>query len=117
MLAHLAYVSAYFERHHPLYSSAILINDLKRHDLPVRPIDAHHSEWDHTIEEGCLRLGMRLGMLLVNRSSEQAGRSLARAGAGGQCSSVEEIAAHAQVPVLLAAAGALRSLHTRREAL
>lgn len=79
----------------------------------MRPIDAQHSEWDHTIEEGCLRLGMRL----VKGSSEQAGRSLALAGAGGQCSSVEEIAAHAQVPVPLPAAGALRSLHTRREAL
>ncbi len=129
--AHLAYVSAYLKCHYPLefacalinaqpmgfYSPAVIVNDLKRHGVGVRPIDVQASRWDCTVEGGELRLGLRL----VRGLGEEVGHAIATARAAGPFESVESLAHRAQVParalVPLAAAGALRSLHTRREAI
>ena len=73
----LAYVSAWLKRHHPaafycgllnsqpmgFYSPSQLIQDARRHQVRVLPIDANHSHWDHQLlddAEHSLRLGLRL---------------------------------------------------------
>ncbi|MBI4880614.1 MAG: error-prone DNA polymerase, partial [Planctomycetes bacterium] len=68
----LVYASAYLKRYHhaafsaallnaqPMgfYSPATLIHDARRHGVEVRPIDARHSRYDCTLEQGALRLGL-----------------------------------------------------------
>jgi error-prone DNA polymerase len=41
------------------YSPAVLVKDAQRHGLRVLPIDITQSEWDCTLEEMNLRLGLR----------------------------------------------------------
>ena len=64
--AFLVYISCWLKRHEPaaflaamlnsqplgFYSSSQLIQDAKRHDVEVRPIDVTISAWDATLEEG-----------------------------------------------------------------
>jgi len=59
----LAYVSSWIKRHEPavflcsllnsqpmgFYSPSQLIQDAKRHDIQVRPIDVMHSNWDSSL--------------------------------------------------------------------
>ncbi len=129
--AHLAYVSAYLKCHFPLeltcallnaqpmgfYSPAVLVSDLKRHGVDVLPVDVQHSHWDCTLDNRSLRLGLRQ----VRGLGEAAGRAIERAREAGQFHSIEDIANRAALPsrtlVPLAAAGALASLHGRREAM
>ena len=78
----LVYISAWLKRHHPaaffagllnsqpmgFYSPSQLIQDARRHGVPVLPIDVNHSEWDHQLlhsrsahtQQPTLRLGLRL---------------------------------------------------------
>ncbi|QSP94200.1 error-prone DNA polymerase [Marinobacter salinisoli] len=72
----LVYVSAWLKRHHPaafycallnsqpmgFYSASQLVQDAKRHQVRVLPVDVNHSQWDHTLEgpDQQLRLGLRL---------------------------------------------------------
>lgn len=77
----LVYVSAWLKCHHPaafccglmnslpmgFYSPSQLIQDLRRHDIEVRPIRAEYSEWNHTLERtGPKTFALRLGLRLVN---------------------------------------------------
>ncbi len=120
--AHLVYVSAYLKRHYPLefacallnaqpmgfYSVSVIVNDATRHDVVVRPADVQVSEWDSTVEEGTLRLGLRT----IRGVGEEAGEAIAAARRfGGPFESVESLVTRAGVPrkvlVSLAAAGAL----------
>jgi error-prone DNA polymerase len=69
----IAYASAYLKRYHPAAFAAALLNsqpmgfyaphtlveDARRHGVAVRPVDVQRSEWDCTLEEGALRLGLR----------------------------------------------------------
>jgi error-prone DNA polymerase len=69
----LAYASAYFKCHYlaeftcallnnqPMgfYHSAVLIKDAQRHGLRVLPVDVSRSDWNCTVEDGNLRLGLR----------------------------------------------------------
>lgn len=123
--AHLAYVSAYLKAHFPaefacalinsqpmgFYSPAVIVNDLKRHGVEVRPVDVQRSNWDCTLEEGALRLGLRL----VRNLGEAQGRAIERT---RPFASVEDLSKRTGLPakahVPLAAAGALRSLHRQR---
>ncbi|HWP35459.1 MAG TPA: error-prone DNA polymerase, partial [Thermodesulfobacteriota bacterium] len=91
--ARLVYVSAYLKRHYPLeftcallnaqpmgfYSVPVIVNDAVRHGVEVRPVDVQASAWDSTVEEGALRLGLRL----VRGLPEAAGRAIAAARAAG----------------------------------
>jgi len=70
----LAYASAWMKRHYPaefvaaiinsqpmgFYAPAQLVRDVKEHGVEVRSVDVNVSHWDCTIEDGALRLGMRL---------------------------------------------------------
>ncbi|HHK42949.1 MAG TPA: hypothetical protein ENJ50_11065 [Planctomycetaceae bacterium] len=55
------------------YAPAQLIDDARRHDVPVRAIDVNASQWDCTLEpsrDG--RVALRLGLRLVHRLSQAA---------------------------------------------
>ncbi|HEY4440100.1 MAG TPA: DNA polymerase III subunit alpha, partial [Candidatus Elarobacter sp.] len=71
----LAYASAYVKCHEPaifcaailnvqpmgFYSTEVLVNDARRHDVTVRPIAVNESEWWSFVDQdGALRLGFHL---------------------------------------------------------
>ncbi|MFM9996163.1 MAG: error-prone DNA polymerase [Phycisphaerales bacterium] len=70
----LVYASAWLKHHHPaefcaallnsqpmgFYAPAQLIRDAKEHGVRVLPVDVARSDWDSTVENGSVRLGMRL---------------------------------------------------------
>ncbi|HUB95378.1 MAG TPA: error-prone DNA polymerase [Stellaceae bacterium] len=69
----LVYVSAWLKHFHPeifaaallnsqpmgFYAPAQIVRDAIEHGVEVRPADVNDSDWDSTIEEGALRLGLR----------------------------------------------------------
>jgi error-prone DNA polymerase len=69
----IAYASAYLKHYHPAAFAAALLNsqpmgfyaphtlveDARRHGVAVRPVDVQYSDWDCTLEDGALRLGLR----------------------------------------------------------
>ena len=121
----LVYVSSWLKRHHPaafcaallnsqpmgFYAPAQLVQDARRHGVELRPPDVNASDWDCTLEEGAVRLGLRL----VAGLSEAAGRRVA---AGKPFSAVQELDFLGKRDLAaLAAAGALAGLAGhRREA-
>ena len=138
----LVYASCYLKRHHPaaftcallnsqpmgFYAPHTLVDDAKRHRVPVRPVDVQRSAWDCTLEETpgeAPRLALRLGLRMVRGLSEAIGRRLeaiAPPANGARFSSVADLAARASLRrtdvARLAAAGALASFGLdRREAL
>ena len=50
------------------YHPAVLVKDAQRHGLRVLPIDVNKSEWDCTVENGYLRLGLRYARGLNERT-------------------------------------------------
>ena len=123
--AQLAYHSAWLKCHHPaaflaallnsqpmgFYSPSQLVQDARRHGVEVRSVDAMLSQWDCTLEDGAVRLGLRM----VGGLAAAAG---ARIAASRPCASVEELAGCAGLSRkdlnCLAAAGALQSLAGHR---
>ena len=93
----LVYVSAWLKCHEPaafccallnsqpmgFYSPSQLIQDVRRHQVEVRPIDVIHSDWDHTLEadfalpcdnpeqQPAIRLGLRLVKGLSQQGAER----------------------------------------------
>jgi error-prone DNA polymerase len=129
----LVYVSAWLKRHEPAAFAAALINsqpmgfyapsqlvqDVQRHGVEVRPVDARVSDWDCTLErrdDGGLAL--RLGLRLVRGLPEAAAQRLVGARASGPLTDVQDIAIRAQFERrelgCLAAAGALGGLAGNR---
>jgi error-prone DNA polymerase len=121
----LVYVSSWLKCHHPaafcaallnsqpmgFYAPAQLVQDARRHGVRVHPVDVQASDWDCTLEDGALRLGLRMAGGLA----EAAGRRIA---AARPFDSVAELAQRAQLDRkalrCLAAAGALQSLAGHR---
>ena len=71
----LAYASAFIKCHHPaifcaailnvqpmgFYSTEVLVNDARRHDVVVKPVEVNQSEWWSFVDSsGALRLGYHL---------------------------------------------------------
>lgn len=97
----LVYVSAWLKRYHPaafyiallnsqpmgFYSPRQLIQDARRHDVPVTPVDINESDWDHTLLPNPSAMqshGIRLGLRLVKGlGREAAGIITARRPIGG----------------------------------
>ena len=84
----LAYVSAWLKRHHPaafycgllnsqpmgFYSPSQLVQDARRHDVTVLPIDVNYSHWDHQLLDDAqhsLLLGLRLVKGLSREGAER----------------------------------------------
>ena len=116
----LVYVSSWIKRHHPaafcaallnsqpmgFYAPAQLVQDARRHGVEVRPPDVNASDWDCTLEEGALRLGLRM----VSGLSQTEGRRIA---AGKPYDAVSDLRLNRKDLRALAAAGALYSRGTR----
>jgi len=120
----LAYVSAYLKTHHPAAFAAALLNsqpmgfyaphtlleDAKRHGVTLQPIDVTHSHWDCTLEEGALRLGLRL----VHGLGPAAKESFEQARAGKSFVSIDDFSKRTGLDRralgTLARAGAFQSL-------
>ena len=91
--AHLVYVSAWLKCHHPavfacallnsqpmgFYAPAQIVRDAREHGVALRAVDVNASQWDCTLEEGALRLGLRQ---VVGLSEAEAGLLVGRRGAG-----------------------------------
>jgi error-prone DNA polymerase len=113
----LVYVSSWLKHHHPaafcaallnsqpmgFYAPAQLVQDARRHGVEVRPPDVNASDWDCTLEDGALRLGLRM----VSGLTEKEGKRLA---AGRPYAAVHELGLNRKDLRALAAAGALQSL-------
>jgi len=117
----LVYVSSWLKRHHPaafcaallnsqpmgFYAPSQLVQDAQRHGVEVRAPDVNASDWDCTLEDGAVRLGLRM----VGGLSETAGKRIA---AGKPYTSVAELDLNRKDLRSLAAAGALESLAGHR---
>jgi error-prone DNA polymerase len=117
----LVYVSSWLKCHHPaafcaallnsqpmgFYAPAQLVQDARRHGVEVRPPDVNASGWDCTLEDGALRLGLRM----VKGLSEAGVKLLSR---GRPYRSVAELNLGRKDLRCLAAAGALQSLAGHR---
>src|SRR5712692_9776793 len=117
----LVYVSSWLKRHHPaafcaallnsqpmgFYAPSQLVQDARRHGVEVRPPDVNASGWDCTLEDGAMRLGLRM----VGGLSEAAGQRIA---SGRPYASVTELDLNRKDLRSLAAAGALQSLAGHR---
>ncbi len=71
--ARLVWISSYIKCRYPavfaaallnsqpmgFYAPAQIVRDAREHGVEVRPIDINHSDWDNSLEDGALRLGLR----------------------------------------------------------
>ena len=119
--AHLVYVSSWLRWRYPaafaaallnsqpmgFYAPAQIVRDAREHGVEVREIDVNHSDWDCTLEDGALRLGLRQ---VDGLHRDAADRVVARR----PYRTVEELRSRGTVPVhaiqRLAAADAFRSM-------
>jgi error-prone DNA polymerase len=119
--AHLVYVSSWLKWKYPaafaaallnsqpmgFYAPAQIVRDAREHGVKVREVDVNYSDWDCTLEEGALRLGLRQ---IDGLQREAADRLVARR----PYRTVEELRSRGAVPVhaiqRLAAADAFRSI-------
>jgi len=125
--AHLVYVSSWLKWKYPaafacgllnsqpmgFYAPAQIVRDAREHGVAVLEVDVNHSDWDCTLEDGALRLGLRQ----IDGMQREAGERLM---AGRPYRAVEELRSRGGVPVhaiqRLAAADAFRSVGLDRRA-
>ena len=136
----IAYASAYLKCYYPaaftaailnsqpmgFYAPHTLVEDAKRHGVELRPVDVNASRWDCTLEQGALRLGMRLVKGLREEMAKKVEMARDRGEQtrtpAGLFQNIGDLARRARVPrhqlIRLAMANALASLNpVRREAL
>lgn len=135
----IAYAAAWMKCHYPevfacsllnalpmgFYSAATLIDDAKRHDVEVRPIDVTSSTWSCTLEptpESRHRCAVRVGLRFIKGLRQSAATSIEETRALRPFSSVEDFTLRTRLDRgtlnRLAEAGALESLEpNRRQAL
>jgi error-prone DNA polymerase len=124
----LVYVSAWLKHYYPaaftcallnsqpmgFYTPRQLVDDLRRHDIDVRPIDVCHSNWESTLEKHALRLGLHN----IKRLSRKGAERLLKARTQRPFRDIADLARRAQLDrgdlEALAAADALRSLAGHR---
>jgi len=132
----LAYVSAWLKCHYPaayccallnsqpmgFYSPSQLIQDVKRHDVEVYPIDVLYSDWDHRLEAGAAQNSqqpaIRLGLRLIKGFSRVVAERIVAVRTRVIPQSLTQLAHAAQLSQahlsLLSSAGALGSLSNNR---
>lgn len=134
----LTYVSSWLKCHEPaaflcallnsqplgFYTPSQLVQDARRHDVEVRPIDVNHSDKDSTLEPrpGQHQPAVRLGLRLVSGLGDEAAERIEKARAqGGAFIHPQDLALRARLTQQdmqqLAAADALTSLagHRRQQ--
>ncbi|HKC45554.1 MAG TPA: error-prone DNA polymerase [Burkholderiales bacterium] len=128
----LVYVSSWIKRYHPaafcaallnsqpmgFYAPSQLVQDARRHGVPVRPVDVLTSEWECTLERDEPDEALRLGFLMVKGLSQAGAERVAAARRERPFASVDELARRASLDPRdlkrLAAAGALNRLAAHR---
>ena len=132
----LAYVSAWLKCHYPaayccallnsqpmgFYSPSQLIQDVKRHDVEVYPIDVLYSDWDHRLEAGAAQNSqqpaIRLGLRLIKGFSRVVAERIVAVRTQVIPQSLTQLAHAAQLSQahlsLLSSTGALGSLSNNR---
>lgn len=135
----LVYISSWLKRHEPaaffcgllnsqpmgFYSPYQLIQDAKRHQVCMLPIDIEHSHWDHQLEalstnkkETQTTIAIRLGLRLVKGLARQPALMIAEKRPHRGYQSLDTLKRISGIPnsqlELLASAGALRSLSGHR---
>ncbi|MDX1517267.1 MAG: OB-fold nucleic acid binding domain-containing protein, partial [Woeseiaceae bacterium] len=129
----LVYVSCWLKCHEPaaftaallnsqpmgFYSASQLVQDLRRHDVEVRPVDVNASNWDCTLErrrDGSA--AMRLGLRLVKGLSEDSGATIETARADGAFGNTQDLVERTGLDRrelgVLASSGALKPLEGHR---
>jgi error-prone DNA polymerase len=132
----LTYVSCWLKHHHPaafvcalmnsqplgFYSNSQLVQDVRRHGVPVRPVDVRYSDWDNTLESSnggdMNHPALRLGLREISGFPEAMARAVTAARAHSAFASVEDLCHRAHLDErcrgLLADAGALKGLAGHR---
>jgi error-prone DNA polymerase len=128
----ISYAGAWLKRHHPaefacalldslpmgFYPAATILEDAKRHGVEFRPVDVTCSDWDCTLEDGAIRMGLRF----VKRLRREHGRRIEAERAQREFASLadfhERIGLDAGAAASLSESGAFETLvHGRRSAL
>jgi error-prone DNA polymerase len=130
--ASLAYVSSWLKRHHPaafacallnsqpmgFYQAAQIVQEARRQQVPVRPVDVTASEWDCTLERQDDGLALRLGLRQVRGLSEDLALRIVAARAQAPLRDVADLTRRAGLDrferARLADAGALHRLSGHR---
>ncbi len=131
----LTYFSSYLKCHWPaafiaglinsqpmgFYQPAQLLEEAKRQEVTILPVDVMASDWDCTLENDSKgKHAIRLGLRLVRGLREAEGLTIENERFNGAYTSVEEFSARTQLSKrairALALAGAFRSLTTHRHA-
>lgn len=128
----LVYASSWIKKHHPaeflaamlnsqplgFYSSSQLVQDARRHNVEVRPVDVMHSDHDCTLEGLPHPPAVRLGLRLISGLKEASAQRIVAARQLGPFDSAEDLARRAELEQhemrLLAGADALMSLSGHR---
>ena len=129
----LVYVSAWLKCHEPaaftcallnsqpmgFYAPAQLVNDARRHQVEVRPVDVQSSEWDCTLEQGAAgEPAVRLGLRMIKGFNEESGERLVAVRGEQPFSEIQDLARRAKPNRrdlnLLADSGALKRLSGHR---
>ena len=134
----IAYATAWLKRHHPdafcagllnaqpmgFYTPATIVEDARRHEVEVRPVDVRVSHWDCTLEprEQEPELAVRMGLRYVKGLAEAEGQRVALANRVKPFSDLTDFVRRSELSernlVALAEGGALEGLGlSRREAL
>ncbi len=132
----LTYVSCWLKCHHPaaflcalmnsqplgFYSNSQLVQDARRHSVPVRPVDVRYSDWDNTLEpsgeDGMRNPALRLGLREIGGLPSVMAEALVAARRRSDFTSVEDLCHRAgldeRTRAQLAEAGALKGLAGHR---
>jgi error-prone DNA polymerase len=103
------------------YAPATLIDDAKRHDIEVRPVDVQKSRWDCTLEQlqdGAKAFAVRIGLRYVHGFKESEWEKIEKTRQLGGFKSLDEFAARTNIEDgamrRLAEAGALECFDQNR---
>ncbi len=128
----LAYVSAWLKHHEPaaflagmlnaqplgFYTASQLVQDARRHDVEVRPVDVRHSAWPCILEDSGGPPAVRLGLSMIKGLRQQTAERIVAACRALPFTDTADLARRAQLepPELrrLADAGALATLAGHR---
>ncbi|MGO4552454.1 error-prone DNA polymerase [Lysobacter sp. 2RAF19] len=131
----IAYSSSWLKCHEPAAFAAALINsqpmgfyapsqivqDVRRHNVIVRPVDVRYSDWDCTLEplgEAASQPALRLGMRMVDGFRQADAERITAARAAAAFADVTDLCVRGELDArargLLADAGALRALAGHR---
>ncbi len=131
----LVYASCWIKRHHPaeflaamlnsqplgFYSASQLVQDARRHDVEVRPVDVMDSDWDCTLEGPPDAPTVRLGLRQISGLKKESALRIVKVRLEAPFDSAEDLARRAELEQhemrLLAGADALASLagHRRQQ--